>query len=191
MALAAAYNGFTPVRKRGSSYNTMGTSKYQIANTYGDNIYRGDLVKVSAGYIQPVSVTADRPIGVFQGCEYVDPNSRQPTWSNYWPSGTSSGDSTVIAHIMDDPAAIYQVQCNATVTIGDVQTQNFFVEISAGNTYSGQSAWSVQVTSKTSLSNPVRIVGLWEVPGNEWGDANPRVLARLSDHLDYSVSIDN
>ena len=92
---------------------------------------------------------------------------------------------------MDDPEAIYQVQCNATVTIGDVQTQNFFVEISAGNTYSGQSAMSVQVTSKTSLSNPVRIVGLWEVPGNEWGDANPRVLARLSNHLDYSVSIDN
>ena len=136
-------------------------------------------------------MTADRPIGVFQGCEYVDPNSKQPTWSNYWPSGTSSGDSTVVAHIMDDPEAIYQVQCNATVTIGDVQTQNFFVEISAGNTYSGQSAMSVQVTSKTSLSNPVRIVGLWEVPGNEWGDANPRVLARLSNHLDYSVSIDN
>jgi hypothetical protein len=191
MALSAAFNGFTPVRKRGQSYNTMGTSKYQVANTYADNIYRGDLVKVSAGYIQPVSVTADRPIGVFQGCEYVDPVSKQPKWSNYWPSGTSSADSTVVAHVMDDPAAIYQIQCNATVSIADVESANYFVDISAGSTYTGQSAWSVQVTSRTSLSNPIRIVGLYEVPSNAWGDANPRVLARISNHLDLAVSITN
>ena len=48
MALAASFNGMTPVRKRGSGYNTMGMSEYQIANTYADNIFRGDLVKVSA-----------------------------------------------------------------------------------------------------------------------------------------------
>jgi hypothetical protein len=191
MALAASFNGLTPVRKRGSGYNTMGTSEYQIANTYADNIFRGDLVKVSAGYIQPVSVTADRPIGVFQGCNYVDPNSSQPTWSNYWPSGTSSGDSTVIAHVMDDPSAIYQIQCNATVSQGDVESGNYFVEISAGSTYTGQSAWSVQVTSRTSLSNPLRIVGLYQVPSNAFGDANPRVLVRISNHLDLSVSVAN
>tara|TARA_E500000081_G_scaffold52833_1_gene55853 strand:+ start:13588 stop:14163 length:576 start_codon:yes stop_codon:yes gene_type:complete len=191
MALAKAYNGAVPVRKRGSSYNTMGTNKYQIANTYGDNIFRGDLVKVSAGYIQPVSVTADRPIGVFQGSQFVDPTSKQPTWLNYWPSGTSSADGKAYAHVMDDPDGIYQMQCNATVTIGDLETQNFFVEVSDGNTYTGQSAWAVQVTSRTSLANPLRIVGLWEVEGNDWNQANTRVLVRISNHLDYAASIAN
>ena len=92
---------------------------------------------------------------------------------------------------MDDPDGVYQMQCNATVTIGDLETQNFFVEVSDGNTYTGQSAWAVQVTSRTSLANPLRIVGLWEVEGNDWNQANTRVLVRISNHLDYAASIAN
>ena len=97
----------------------------------------------------------------------------------------------MIAHVMDDPSAIYQIQCNATVSQTDVESANYFVEISAGSTYTGQSAWSMQVSSRTSLANPLRIVGLYQVPSNAFGDANPRVLVRISNHLDLSVSVAN
>lgn len=189
MALSAAFNGAVPVRKRGSSPNSMGTNRYRIANGYADSIFRGDLVKISAGYIQPVSVTADRPIGVFQGSEYVDPNSKQPTWLNYWPSGTSSADATPYAHVMDDPSAIYVMQCDSTVSIGDVESHNFFVTIATGSTFTGQSIWAVQASARTSVPSAVRIVGLWDVPGNEWGDANTKVLVRLPAHIDVFASI--
>ena len=43
----------------------------------------------------------------------------------------------------------------------------------------------------SSLANPLRIVGLYQVPSNAFGDANPRVLVRISNHLDLSVSVAN
>ena len=33
------------------------------------------------------------PIGVFLGCTYTDPNSKQKLFSQYWPAGTVASDA--------------------------------------------------------------------------------------------------
>ena len=80
MALSKALNGATPAKMRGSAPNSGGMDRYRIANGFASDIFTGDIVKVSAGTVQPLATTTDRAVGVFMGCEYVDPTSKRPIW---------------------------------------------------------------------------------------------------------------
>jgi len=118
MALSKALNGAVPARMRGSSPNSGGQNRYRIANTFASDIFTGDIVKVSAGTIQPIATTTDIAQGVFMGCEYVDPVSKRPVYGKYWPASTSSADATPHAFVVDDPSAIYVMQADATASLG-------------------------------------------------------------------------
>ena len=90
MSASKALFGMVPMRKVGSNYNSTAQSQYAIANGLASNIFHGDLVTISAGNITPVATTTDFAIGVFMGCEYTDPTTKQPTFSRHFPANTSS-----------------------------------------------------------------------------------------------------
>ena len=192
MALSKALNGAVPARMRGSSPNSGGQNRYRIANTFASSIFTGDIVKVSAGYIQPIATTTDFAQGVFMGCEYVYPVSNRPVYGKYWPGGTSSVDAKPYANVVDDPSAIYVMQADATVSIGDVESANFAVTLGSGSTLTGRSGFGIKVATRdTTISQMVRVVGSYDIPGNELGDANPKVLVRIVQHIDAQVSVNS
>ncbi len=189
MALSKALNGATPAKIRGSAPNSGGMDRYRIANGFASDIFTGDIVKVSAGTIQPLATTTDRAVGVFMGCEYVDPVSKRPIWGARWPASTSSVDATPYANVVDNPSAIYVMQADATVSLGDIDSANYAVTLGAGSTVTGRSGYGIKVASRTSTSEMLRIVGSYDIPNNALGDANPKVLVRLVQHIDAIASI--
>ena len=86
---------------------------------YNTPLYNGDVVQItSSGTIIKSTLDTDTSavagvVGVFLGCRYTNPTTKQPTYSQYWP-GFASGVTDAFAYILDDPDALFKV-----VSVGD------------------------------------------------------------------------
>ena len=130
MSATKALNGFRPSRKRGGASNSTAQNVYDIASGYSANIFSGDPVVLVAGKVNVMTGDTDRILGVFAGCEYEA--NGVPTFSAYWPSGTSATNAK--AYVLDDPSQLYVVQADASITAGDIGELNFGVTLGAGST---------------------------------------------------------
>ena len=99
MANQDAPFGFKAVGGMGSSYETQGTSKYQINDNWTNAIFQGDLLGMGdgsatdragttsvAGFVFGSIAATTINFGVFNGCDYIDPTTAKPTWKAYYLS---------------------------------------------------------------------------------------------------------
>ena len=166
MSASKALFGMVPLRKVGSNYNSTAQSQYDIANATASNIFHGDLVKIANGYITPIATTTDYAVGVFVGCEYTDPVSKQPTFSHYFPANTSIAIGNPVGFVVDDPYATFMIQADASVTAGDINSQNFAVTLGSGSTVTGNSGFGIKAASRATATKAVRPIAMIDEPGN-------------------------
>lgn len=166
MSASKALFGMVPLRKVGSNYNSTAQTQYDIANATASNIFHGDLVTIADGYITPIATTTDYAVGVFVGCEYTDPVSKQPTFSHYFPANTSSAIGNPVGFVVDDPYASFMIQADASVTAGDINSQNFEVTLGSGSTVTGNSGFGIKASSRATTTKAVRPIALIDEPGN-------------------------
>lgn len=166
MSASKALFGMVPLRKVGSNYNSTAQTQYDIANATASNIFHGDLVTIADGYITPIATTTDYAVGVFVGCEYTDPVSKQPTFSHYFPANTSSAIGNPVGFVVDDPYASFMIQADGAVTAGDINSQNFEVTLGSGSTVTGNSGFGIKASSRTTSTKAVRPIALIDEPGN-------------------------
>jgi len=89
--------GFKPVGLIGGQVYAGSTRNYPIAYNYGTAIYYGDFVNLTSGFCTQVANTLATPtVGVFLGCYYTNPTTKQRLWSQYYPGGVTAGDITAI-----------------------------------------------------------------------------------------------
>ena len=84
---------------------------YEIEDNQSGAIFQGDLVTLKDGYIvkfAPASHTA--AVGVFNGCNYIDPTTGKPTWKNYYPGSVNITSGKIIADVIDDPNQLFIIQ---------------------------------------------------------------------------------
>jgi hypothetical protein len=162
---------------------------YEIADNQSGAIYQGDLVTVFDGYLvkfAPATHTA--AVGVFNGCNYIDPTTGKPTWKNYYPGSVNITQGKIIADVIDDPSQLFIIQVDESVA----QTQigmNADVVGTGGSTTTGVSTMELDSSTiaKTAALN-LKIVGLWNVPGNEFG-TNAVVVVKINEHLYGSAGV--
>lgn len=106
--------GFDPINLIGGQPYAGSTRNLPIAYNYGTAIYNGDFVTLSNGYVvaatTPVNST-NTVVGVFMGCYYTNPTTKQRLYSQYYPGNVTAGDITAI--IVDDPDAVFKVAVTA------------------------------------------------------------------------------
>ena len=133
MANTDAPFGFKAIGGMGSSYETQGTSKYEIKDNSTSAIFQGDLCQfgnsastatdangntIAVGYISCSSVTEDvLNIGVFNGCFYTDPTTAKPTWKNYYPGAVNITVGTIDAYVYDNPQQLFEVQAAGSLPL--------------------------------------------------------------------------
>jgi len=166
MSASKALFGMVPLRKVGSNYNSTAQTQYDIANATASNIFHGDLVTIADGFITPIATTTDYAVGVFVGCEYTDPVSKQPTFSHYFPANTSSAIGNPVGFVVDDPYASFMIQADGAVTAGDINSQNFEVTLGSGSTVTGNSGFGIKASSRATATKAVRPIALIDEPGN-------------------------
>ena len=192
MATTAAPYGLKPVKRADGMAYAGATSQYLI-DPAGEatNLFNGQVVHIGAdGYIAlstatgadagtnalPTGTTLTGSLGVFVGCEYVN-DQGQPTFAQYYPSGTSNGGA-IRAYVVDDPNVLFQVQADGAMDQSDIGANTFFAaaqSTSTGNTATGNSTSSVDATTKTTTA-AFRIVATV----SPISDAFPDLLVKLN-----------
>jgi hypothetical protein len=160
--------GFRPINLIGAQVFAGGTRQLPIQYGYATSIFYGDLVNLTRGTITKNTDTTDSTgtglVGVFLGCSYTDPSTKQKLFTQYWPSGTAAGDA--VAYVCDDPDTVFKVvMCSATTVVasGAIPSigQNYGLIQNAGNANTGDSAvallWSA---TTTTIDLAARVVGL-------------------------------
>ena len=202
MANQDAPFGFRAVGGMGSSYETQGTSKYQINDNWTNAIFQNDLVGMGdgtvtdragttsvAGYIFGSIAATTLNLGVFNGCFYIDPTTAKPTWKNYYPGAVNITTGKIDAYCYDNPQQLYVVQTSGTLTQADAGSlidQNTYV---AGSTTSGQSKMEIAGSSGFTTAQ-WRIIRLSEDPSNsDTSSANSNWVVRLNESIYYNSAI--
>tara|TARA_R110002126_G_scaffold23920_1_gene83491 strand:+ start:32 stop:628 length:597 start_codon:yes stop_codon:yes gene_type:complete len=157
--------GLKPVGRVDGMPYAGATRQVQIASGYAANIFNGDLVQVDTNGQCIVSAvttsTAVFVVGVFLGCTYTNPSTKQKLFAQYWPTGTIASDAFAI--IVDDPMAVFKVAvCSTGVTMAtlarDAIGSNVTVLQTAGSTATGDSNVSVLSTSPGTTATVLRVI---------------------------------
>jgi hypothetical protein len=152
-------------------YHPSGQSRanrYNILNNagtgYGTSIYKGDLVELDTGNNGTIEISdgSSACLGVFAGCEYIDPTGK-PVSSPYWPASTLvlSG-SQIVAYVYDDPATVFKVGVTANASSYDQTAIGDQCDVASGtgNTSTGLSGNSVTAAKVGNGATAcVRIIG--------------------------------
>lgn len=160
MANTASPFGMIPVNATGGYPYSGSTRMLPIASGLATNIFFGDIVKiVNTGFItKDTGTTALTPIGVFMGCTFLD-STIGLTFRQSWVSGTVPAQSqSAIAYVCDDPNAVFRIQASAAMA----QTtlfENAGVIQGAGSSLTGNSGVSLNATTATTNTLPLRVVG--------------------------------
>lgn len=162
----------------GRPYN-HGYRKLNIQSGYSTNIFFGDAVKLSGGYIvKDTGTSTATPVGVFMGASWMDPTFGF-TFRQYWPASTSalanaqpSATVSPQAFVCDDPHVVFQIQANGSVAGTGILGQNAPLVQGSGSTFTGDSAVSLNAGSiGTGSSLPLRIIDYVYGPTSTPGDA--------------------
>ena len=162
---------------------------YEIADNQAGTIFQGDLVALSAGYITrflPASHTA--AVGVFNGCNYIDPTTGKPTFKNFYPGSVNITAGKIVADVIDDPNQLFLVQCDAGFVAADVG-KNADVVGTGGSTTTGVSSMELDSsTLATTAALNLKVVGLYNDVNNEFG-TNAVVVVKINEHVYGSAGV--
>jgi hypothetical protein len=167
--VVSAPYGLKPVNLIGGQVFAGSTREYNIPYGYSTNIFYGDFVGLTRGQVQRLSVTsgtAGTQTGIFLGCSYTDPTTKQKRFAQYWPASTLAGDAVAI--VCDDPDTVFKaVVCSSGTTVASgaraMIGQNLECLNNSGNANTGDSANALLApsdTPATTSSLPVRVLGV-------------------------------
>jgi hypothetical protein len=122
-------------------------------------------------------------LGVFVGCSYTNPSTKQKVFAQYWPTGTVASDAVGI--VIDDDRTVFQVQASGIVTFAALGINTFLSAVqstSTGSTTSGNSNTSVVLeSSMVTTTAAFRVVGFVDMVGfSTVGDAYTDILVKFN-----------
>lgn len=161
--------GLKPINLIGGQVFAGSTRNLPIQYGYNTNIFYGDFVVLSRGFATRASVStgtgSNQVTGVFLGCTYTNPLTKQKQFAQYWPAGTLAGDAEAI--VCDDPDTVFKaVVCSSGTTVASGALAMIGTNLSminnTGSTNTGNSANAVLAPTATPVTSilPVRCVGV-------------------------------
>lgn len=168
--------GLRPYRRvDGAALNFM-VNTGQLAYNQASSIGQGDvIIPLNTGYVGPASTNSNPILGVWMNCNYANPlNTIQPQTIRAWAAPSLSSTTVVTAQYVDDPAIVFEVIANGTLTQSSIGFNANFASNHAPTT-AGFSTLVLDTSTVSTLSTlPLRIVELSPIPyGNSFSSANP------------------
>jgi hypothetical protein len=179
--------GLKPINLIGGLPFAGSTRQIPIGNNYGTAIYNGDVVQLnSSGNVIITTLQNDTSplagvIGVFLGCSYTNPTTKQKLFSQYYPGSVAADD--IFAYVADDPNALFKA-VNVTSNVADsasggllpayLSRANSFgtnaeLVLNTGSATTGDSKMGVFINNVTS-SLPLRVVDVVADTANSSGN---------------------
>ena len=164
--------GYKPINVIGGQAYAGSTRNLPIQYNYGTAIFYGDFVVFSAGYIERISypLSSNNPtVGVFLGCYFTNPTTKQRQFTQFYPGNVLAGDITAI--VADDPDLVIQAAVATSASSGVVGSAssllvggNVVGTTTLGSTSTGNGTGGVvaasAVNTATSPYAGFRVIGL-------------------------------
>jgi hypothetical protein len=161
--------GLKPINLIGGQVFVGSTREYPIQYAYATDIFYGDFVVLSRGFVTRASIGAttssNAVTGVFLGCAYTNPITKQKQFSQYWPASVQAGDA--VAYVCDDPDTVFRAAiCSSGTTLASGAMAMVGTNLSCinntGSANTGNSANAILAPTATPVSTilPVRCVGV-------------------------------
>jgi len=160
--------GLKPVNLIGGQVFSGSTRQLPIQYGYATSIFYGDFVNLTQGFVNRQSVStgggASGMVGIFLGCNYTDPVTKQKRFSQYWPASTLAGDAQAV--VCDDPDTVFKaVVCSSGTTVASASIpmigQNYQMINNTGNVNTGDSANALLYSATLTTSTfPIRVVDI-------------------------------
>ena len=162
--------GFLARNLIGGQVFSGSTRNYTIQNNYATAISYGDFVTLTSGLVTRAAITSStsgkQTIGVFVGCSYTNPTTKQKLFSQNYPGSVAAGDIQAI--VVDDPDTVFKVavvSANGGTTIASgsqaIVGLNLAGSDLAGSAVTGDSACAVVAPTATpSTGLAFRVLGL-------------------------------
>ena len=147
---------------------------------YNTAIFFGDVVDLSSnGTIEleggTTTVSNQGVAGIFMGCTFTNPTTKQKLFSQFWP-GFASGVTDAQAYVVDDPDVLFKV-----VAVSSGTTVAFYGQTAVGNnaalvqntgsTTTGDSLVAIDGSSLAATASlPIRIVDVVPDTANSAGN---------------------
>ena len=183
MASSATPHGAVPVGSLVSCAYNAKITHYKIKSAYGTSIFYGDFVKFgddnpNTTIQKDTGTSTATPVGIFLGCAYTDPTTKQFTPSQYFPASTAPSD--IVAYVASDPFIIMQMQCDGAADQDDLG-KNVGIVQTAGSTDIGRSKNAVDIsTVNTTATLPLKIIDFIDGPDSAVGDSYTDVLVTFN-----------
>ena len=179
--------GLEPINLIGGLPFAGATRQIPIGNNYGTAIYNGDVVQLnSSGNVIITTLQNDASpvagvVGVFLGCSYTNPSTKQKLFSQYYPGSIAADD--IFAYVADDPNALFKV-VNVTSNVANSSTggllpayvsransfgTNAELVLNTGSSTTGNSRMGIFINNVTS-SLPFRVVDVVTDTANSSGN---------------------
>src|SRR4051812_41450986 len=160
MANSNAPFGFSASRRLDGAAPNYQVRVYPILYSNTTAMAKGDVVKISGGYVQAAATTDAPVLGIFDGVKYYDTVQKTTIWAQEWAGPTTALSGSVFAHVIEDTKQVFEVQAslaNVGSTLVGLNA-NFVV---GTPTIAGNSTQALD-SSSTSTTNtlPFRIVGI-------------------------------
>lgn len=164
---------------------------YEIEDNQAGAIFQGDLVTLKDGYIvkfAPATHTA--AVGVFNGCNYIDPSTGKPTWKNFYPGSVNITAGKIIADVIDDPNQLFIIQADEDIVQADFGKNADVTASTTGSTVTGLSAMTLDSSDiGTAAAKNLKLVSKWDVPGNNLAENFTVVVVKINEHLYGSAGV--
>ena len=156
--------GFQPINLIGGQVFAGATRQIPIASGSGTSIFYGDVVRLNTGgTLSRVSSTdtATDAVGIFLGCAFTNPTTKQFLQQQYYPATTVASD--IVAYVCDDPDTYFKVAVlsDSTTIGGMTQTDvgnNVAILVTTGSATTGDSKEGVSATTGSGTALPFRVI---------------------------------
>ena len=158
--------GLQPVNLIGGQVYAGSTRLFRIASGYATSIYYGDVVKMNSDgtIVKDTGTSTATPVGIFLGCTYTNPSTKQKLNYQYYAGGTAADD--IQAYIVDDPDVLFKMAAvSSGTTVAFYSSEQIglnaaLVQNNGSNT-TGDSQVAILGTSfATTASLPIRVVDI-------------------------------
>jgi len=159
--------GLKPVNLIGGQVFAGSTRELPIQYGYATDIFYGDFVRLTRGTIVRAAITTSGTgiiTGIFLGCTFTDPVTKQKRFSQYWPASTLAGDC--LAYVSDDPDTVFKAAVVSGTTVmasGSIAMigQNYSMVDGVGSVNTGNSKNALLYSATlTTAAFPARVVGV-------------------------------
>jgi len=166
--ISAPY-GLKPINLIGGQVFSGSTRELPIQYGYATNIFYGDFVVLSRGFATRAAVSTGTGVnqvtGIFLGCSFTNPITKQKQFQQFWPASTLAGDAVAI--VCDDPDTVFRAAvCSSGTTVASGALAMIGTNLSmidtAGSVTTGNSSNAVLAPTATPVTTilPVRCVGV-------------------------------